>query len=71
LDKHQFGVRAEWFNPSLSRERDNTFITTLGYNFFFSPRAKWQINLQSQVEQQGDLENKDTYFLLTNLQVSF
>jgi len=71
LEKHQFAVRAEWFNPYFSGGRDNTFITTLGYNFFFSPRAKWQFNLQSLVEQQGDFENKDTYFVLTNLQVSF
>ncbi len=72
LNKHQFGLRGEWFNPRISSRRDETFFTTIGYDFFFAPRAKWQINLQSQVYRRGTLlENLDIYYVLTNLQISF
>ncbi len=69
--KHQFGIRLEWFDPNTNIGRDVTFISTLGYNFLQTPRLKWQINLQSEVLQQGLAENNKLYFGVINLQVSF
>jgi len=71
LVKHQACARFEWFDPNTNVGRDATFITTLGYNFLLTPRTKFQLNLQSQVEQKGNAENRDFYIILTNLQVSF
>lgn len=71
IEKHQLGTRFEWFDPKTDIGRDAIFIGTLGYNFLLSEHVKWQINLWSQVEQRGNLDNTNTYFGAINLQISF
>ena len=71
LEKHQLGVRFEWLEPNNGNSRDARFIITVGYNFFQTHRVKWQANIQSQVEQQGIRANRNIYFGVVSLQVSF
>ncbi|MCI0331496.1 MAG: OprO/OprP family phosphate-selective porin [candidate division Zixibacteria bacterium] len=71
--KHQLGTRLEVFDPVANSNftRDYNFVITFGYTFFFAPYTKFQVNLQSNVTQVYLQENRDKYFVLTNLQIGF
>lgn len=70
-EKHQTGLRLEWYDRDKKIWRNSRFIATLGYNFFQTSQIKWQLNFEDRVEQRGNRSNRHVYFSILNLQVSF
>ncbi len=71
FEKHQIGLRFEWLDEDTRVGRDVTFLATLGYNFLQTSRVKWQANFIGQAEQRRNQANRNIYFGVVNLQVSF
>lgn len=71
FQKHQVCIRLEWLDKDSDVGRDAIFLGTIGYNFLQTSRVKWQANFIGQAEQRGNRANRNIYFGVVNLQVSF